>query len=86
MAQPPSRKSRPRRRARRLSDAENIDRSVDSIDFYRRITGAENTRGDRDRTVDVDSDGVVEERAPIDADGRLSAEFWTQNRPPHHGD
>ncbi|WP_151640355.1 hypothetical protein [Corynebacterium sp. 11A] len=85
MAQPPSRQSRPRRRTRRLSDAENIDRSVDSIEFYRRISGAESGRGDRDRTVDVDSDGVVDERAPLEADGRLSAEFWTQNRPPHYG-
>ncbi|WKD61654.1 hypothetical protein CCICO_08195 [Corynebacterium ciconiae DSM 44920] len=86
MTAEPTPRPRRRRRAHRPSDAVNIDRSVDSLDFYRRITGATNPRDDRNRTVDLDSDGAVEEVAPIDDHGQLSAEYWTHNRPPHYGD
>lgn len=68
----PRRKSR--RRVRRPSDAQDIDRSLDTPDHgFRR----ELISDDAERTVPLEENSAGE---------TAGEEFWREQRPPHHGD
>ena len=67
-------RSRGRRRFRRPSDAEHIDRSADTP-----------RHGFTDDVVSDDAERPV----PVDegqADDPAGEEFWREQRPPHHGE
>lgn len=65
-----------RRRAVRQSEAENIDRSMDSP---RHGFGTAESRDD-ERHVELDADPAVDDAAEQSAE-----DFLQEQRPPHHG-
>lgn len=78
---------RVRRRAMRRSDAEHIDRSVDSVRFYQRVTAGVVQPIATDRIVELDDEQPTgENSAGASPDPtQLTAEFWRENQPPHYG-
>lgn len=65
-----------RRRVARQSDAEHIDRSMDSPHH----AFGEQGSGDGERHVELDGDPVTEV-----SEEQSAEEFLTEQRPPHHG-